>query len=138
MRILLLSLITTSLFFKGCDDPEPPKKEYIYVKTKVPKQYIFKKPQRYEITDYSKIDEQYTKVRTNQLRNASNTSQQKDETIRLDLNKLMAQYPNSTEQYEDEEGNMQNRTVYGYFHEQGRSVVENCPVITINDVLRGV
>lgn len=60
-----------------------------------------------------------------------------DETIRLDLNKLIAKYPDSTEQYVDENGNTQTRTIYGYFHEHGRSVVENCPVITINDVLRG-
>ena len=60
-----------------------------------------------------------------------------DPTVRLDLNKLMKQYPNTTEDYLDEDGNAQTRTVYGYFHEKGRSVVEGCPVITMSDVLRG-
>ena len=60
-----------------------------------------------------------------------------DDTVRLDLDKLMAKHPNTTEEYTDENGDIQTRTVYGYFHEQGKSVVENCPVITLDDIIRG-
>ena len=60
-----------------------------------------------------------------------------DPTVRLDLDKLMEQYPDTTEEYTDEDGTTQTRTVYGYFHPEGKSVVEDCPVITMSDVLRG-
>jgi len=60
-----------------------------------------------------------------------------DSTVRLDLENLMIQYPNTEEPYTDEDGNNQTRTIYGYFHTEGTSVVEGCPVITLDDILRG-
>jgi hypothetical protein len=60
-----------------------------------------------------------------------------DETVRLNLDKLMAEYPSTTEEYEDENGDTQTRTVHGYFHLEGRSDTENPPVITLSDILRG-
>lgn len=60
-----------------------------------------------------------------------------DPTVRLDLYKLMKQYPDTTEWYTDDNGDKQNRIVRGYFHAEGRSVVEDCPVITMSDVIRG-
>ena len=60
-----------------------------------------------------------------------------DPTVRLDLDKLIKKYPDTTEEYTDEDGNTQSRINYGYFAEQGRSVVEDCPVITLSDVLWG-
>ena len=60
-----------------------------------------------------------------------------DDTVRLDLDKLMAQYPDTTEEYTDEDGNVKSRTVYGYFSEYGQSVVQDSPIITLSDILRG-
>ena len=60
-----------------------------------------------------------------------------DKTVRLDLNRLMDKYPSKEESYTDENGDTQTRTVYGYFHTEGRSDAENPPTITMSDVLRG-
>ena len=60
-----------------------------------------------------------------------------DPTVRLKLDELMKRYPNTEEEYTDENGDTQTRTVYGYFHEEGRSVVDGCPVVTMDDVERG-
>jgi len=60
-----------------------------------------------------------------------------DNSVRLNIEILEDSYPDETEEYVDENGDVQTRIVYGYFSEHGRSVVEGCPVITISDVLWG-
>jgi len=54
-------------------------------------------------------------------------------TVTLKLDKLMKQYPSTTEKYKDEEGVEQERVVHGYFHEEGASKLPY-PVITMEDV----
>ena len=56
--------------------------------------------------------------------------------IRLKIDKLKAEYPDRTEQYIDEDGNTQTRTIYGYFSEYGISCfdLENQPKLTVEDV----
>lgn len=77
-------LIILSLFFNGCSQKAPKKEiEYVYVKTKPPRQTIFKKPQSYEITDLSWLDDTFIKVNGKQLKMASNTSQNKSRIIWL-------------------------------------------------------
>lgn len=58
-----------------------------------------------------------------------------NQTVRLDLPSLQSKYPDSTERYIDEDGKEQERIIYGYFSEHGRSVDDNPPVITMGDVL---
>jgi len=60
-----------------------------------------------------------------------------DNTVRLDLDKLMARYPNTEQEYTDDEGNSNTFTVYGYFHAEGRSNMEDLPIITLDNILRG-
>lgn len=60
-----------------------------------------------------------------------------DNTIHLDLDKLMNDYPNKIEEYVDEDGEVHEKVIYGYFHEHGNSVCVDAPIITINNVLRG-
>jgi hypothetical protein len=57
-------------------------------------------------------------------------------SVHLKLDELMGRYPNTIEEYEDEEGNQQTRTIYGYFHELGHSsrLIEEQPQITVEDV----
>ena len=56
--------------------------------------------------------------------------------IRLKIDKLQAEYPDKIEQYIDEDGKTQDRTIYGYFSEHSRSYfdLENQPQLTIEDV----
>lgn len=58
-----------------------------------------------------------------------------NDTVRLNLPKLQKRHPDTTEQYKDENGDPQERIVYGYFSEYGRSTQNNPPVITMEDVL---
>ncbi len=58
-------------------------------------------------------------------------------TVRLDLDKLQKRFPDSTEKYTDENDVEQERVVYGYFSEHGRSNDDNPPVITMSEVLYG-
>ncbi len=60
-----------------------------------------------------------------------------DPTVRLNLEVLQAKYPNSVEKYIDENDVEQERIVYGYFSEHGRSNDDNPPVITMSEVLYG-
>lgn len=77
-------LMILSLFFSGCvQNTEPLKPEYVYVKTKVPKQRVFKTPGSYEITDYMPYDDTYIKVNKKQLKKASTTSQEKTKVLWL-------------------------------------------------------
>lgn len=59
-----------------------------------------------------------------------------NENVRLNLDSLMARYPNNTESYTDEDGNEKERIIYGYFHELGNSsrFIDEQPQITIDDV----
>ena len=54
-------------------------------------------------------------------------------TLRLKLDKLMLKYPSTIEKYTDEEGIEHERTIHGYFHEDGVSS-KPYPVITMEDV----
>ena len=56
--------------------------------------------------------------------------------IRLRIDKLQAEYPNTTEEYIDENGDTQTKTVYGYFHELGVSSldIDKQPQLTVDDV----
>ena len=60
-----------------------------------------------------------------------------DKSVRLNLEVLQAKYPDTTEKYIDENEDEQERIVYGYFSEHGRSNDDNPPVITMEDVLYG-
>ncbi len=60
-----------------------------------------------------------------------------NQTVRLDLDKLQKRFPDSTEKYTDENDVEQERVVYGYFSEHGRSNDDNPPVITMSEVLYG-
>ncbi len=54
-------------------------------------------------------------------------------SIELILPPLLAKYKDVEEQYEDENGDMQSRTIYGYFSELGNNSGET-PMITLNDL----
>jgi len=54
-------------------------------------------------------------------------------TITLILPPLIKKYPNTTESYQDEDGNSQERTIFGYFDELGSNSGET-PMITLNDL----
>ncbi len=59
----------------------------------------------------------------------------KPETIRLKMDKLMKQYPPTSETYEDENGETQTRITAGYFDLDGVSRHDNPPVITVDDLV---
>ncbi len=61
----------------------------------------------------------------------------RENNTRLDLDKLQKRFPDSTEKYIDENDVEQERIVYGYFSEHGRSNDDNPPVITMSDVIKG-
>ncbi len=56
--------------------------------------------------------------------------------IRLKISALQKKYTDKKENYIDEDGNSQSRTIYGYFSEFGNSCldIENQPQLTVNDV----
>ncbi len=56
--------------------------------------------------------------------------------IRLKIDKLQARYPDTVESYVDEEGQEQDRTLYGYFSENGVSSldIDKQPQLTKLDV----
>lgn len=54
--------------------------------------------------------------------------------LRLKLDKLRSEYPDTFYKYVDENGVEQERVNCGYFSENGRSALEDQPIITIDDV----
>ncbi len=60
-----------------------------------------------------------------------------NKNIKLKIDQLQARYPDTTEEYVDEEGNTHTVDVYDYFDPNGRSSEAEAPVIDFNDVIRG-
>ena len=77
MKMLAIALIVV-LFFSGCsNEPVPCTPNNVYVKSEVPKLRILYKVKPYEITDYTYIDVNYTKVNTAQLKKAAAVSRKR-------------------------------------------------------------
>lgn len=54
-------------------------------------------------------------------------------TVELAFPPLLARYPDTEEQYTDEDGNEHTRTVYGYFSERGNNSGDT-PMVTLDDL----
>lgn len=54
--------------------------------------------------------------------------------LRLKIDQLQAQYPDTTEEYEDEDGSTKSRTIWGYFSEFGRTDKTCIHTITMADL----
>ncbi len=83
--LLLLSLLLISFSFNGCgrEDPVPCTPKQIFVKSKVPKLRILYEVPVYEITDFKRLDDKYSKVNTEQLYGASRASQHRIKNIKF-------------------------------------------------------
>lgn len=73
-------------------------------------------------------------VRVEESTLANNMQLLGERGLRLKLDKLRSEYPDTSDKYVDENGVEQERTNYGYFSENGRSTLTDHPVITIEDV----